>query len=217
MRTDSNAGEKALRSPAARARRDQIIQSAAEVVAEVGYANASTARIAARAGISKGVITYHFESKDEIMRQVALRLFERCAAQVETRVSTAATPTDQVRAWVGAELEFFAAHRVEYLAMNEVMANHRDTDFSRTFEDEVVAETRHLAEFLAQGQQCGEFRAFDTESVAYIILRCKDGVLDFWAHNPDQPLSAHAETLLDFIDHAITARNRPMHSSLPSA
>ncbi|MEV7908062.1 TetR family transcriptional regulator, partial [Streptomyces anulatus] len=42
-----------------RARRAQIIASAIEVIAEHGFANASLARIAKHAGISKGVISYH--------------------------------------------------------------------------------------------------------------------------------------------------------------
>jgi AcrR family transcriptional regulator len=39
------------------ARRRQIIASAVEVISEVGFGNASLARIAEHAGISKGVIS----------------------------------------------------------------------------------------------------------------------------------------------------------------
>jgi TetR/AcrR family transcriptional regulator, fatty acid metabolism regulator protein len=43
------------RSFVSNARRAQIVEAAIETVAEVGYANASLARIAVRPGISKGV------------------------------------------------------------------------------------------------------------------------------------------------------------------
>ena len=40
---------------------------AIEVLAELGYAQTSFARIAERAGISKSVISYHFAGKDELL------------------------------------------------------------------------------------------------------------------------------------------------------
>lgn len=206
MRSDELSGRAEPGSLAARARRAQIIQAAAEVVAEVGYASASLARIAGRVGISKGVITYHFDSKDEIMRLVALQLFERCREHIDARIGSASSAAEQVRAWTSAELEFFAAHRTEFLAMNEIMANHRDPDFSHAFDAVVATEASRLAEILTCGQRDDELRAFDAHGVALIIIGAKNGVLDSWAHDPGGDLNSYTSTLLDFIDHAITAK-----------
>ncbi|HLR96804.1 MAG TPA: TetR/AcrR family transcriptional regulator [Jiangellaceae bacterium] len=206
MRTEQAEEPETHRSLAARARRDQIIQAAAEVVSEVGYANASTARIAERAGISKGVITYHFESKDEILRSVALRFLDRCGQEVEACIEAAATAYEQVHGWIRAELMFFAAHRIESIAMFDIMANHRDPGFGHAFDAEVAAETQRLAEILRRGQQQAEFRPFDTETVAHIILRCRDGLLGSWSQETEEDLNNQIDTLLDFIDHAISLR-----------
>lgn len=51
--------------------RDALIKAAALLLAEVGYAGATTTRIAVRAGLSRGALQYHFRSKDEIMVAVA--------------------------------------------------------------------------------------------------------------------------------------------------
>lgn len=208
MRTEHADEPEAHRSLAANARRDQIIQAAAEVVADVGYASTSTARIAERAGISKGIITYHFESKDEILRSVALRFLDRCSQEVAARIESATTAHEQVHGWIRTELMFFAAHRVESTAMFDIMANHRDPGFSRAFDDEVTAETQRLAEILRRGQQQAEFRPFEAETVAHIILRCRDGLLDSWGQDAEEgeALSSRIDTLLDFIDHAISVR-----------
>jgi AcrR family transcriptional regulator len=45
------------------ARRDQIVRAAIETIAEEGYARASFVRIAQRASISPGLITYHFRPR----------------------------------------------------------------------------------------------------------------------------------------------------------
>ena len=47
--------------------RELILQSAIEEFAQVGYINASTSGIAHRAGISKGLIFYHYESKQALL------------------------------------------------------------------------------------------------------------------------------------------------------
>src|ERR1700729_4645573 len=52
-------------------RRAQIVAAAIDTIADVGYANASFARIASRAGLSStGLISYHFAGKSDLMAQV---------------------------------------------------------------------------------------------------------------------------------------------------
>ncbi|MFI6483653.1 TetR/AcrR family transcriptional regulator [Nonomuraea sp. NPDC050663] len=203
MRNDSQPIGRKGESFIERARRTQIADAAAEVVAELGYARTSLARIAERAGISKGVITYHFDSKDEILRLVVTRFFARGWQHMEERISAQESAAGQVRAWIGSELEFFGAHRTEFLAMSDIMANHRGDDGTPAYADELAEEVNGLAEILRQGQRKGELREFDAMGVANIILRCLDGVLGSWAADPGVDLEAQSGVLLDFIDHAI--------------
>lgn len=175
------------------------------MLAEVGYAAASVARIAERAGVSKGVITYHYASKDEILRRVALRLFDECAAHISARTSDAETPADRLWAGVSAELEFFSSRRVEFRAMAEVLANHRDASFIRAFDDVSTEETEALADLLAQGQALGQFRAFDVTEVAHLIGAAKNGVLGRWSADETLNLASASATLLDFIESAVSA------------
>src|SRR5947207_15926610 len=57
------------------ARRTQIIECAIETLATGGYAQASLAHNAKRAGISKGVIVYYFSSKEELFEQVIQAIY----------------------------------------------------------------------------------------------------------------------------------------------
>jgi AcrR family transcriptional regulator len=54
-------------------RRDEIAQSACQVVAEYGFERATVARIARAAGYTTGMVAHYFESKQEIIL-AALRL-----------------------------------------------------------------------------------------------------------------------------------------------
>jgi AcrR family transcriptional regulator len=61
------------------ARRDQgeatrarILAATAELIAEAGWSGFSTRDIAARAGVTQGVVSYHWRSKDDLVREAAL-------------------------------------------------------------------------------------------------------------------------------------------------
>lgn len=176
------------------------------MLADVGYAAATVALIAQRAGVSKGVITYHFPSKDELLRRVALHLFRECAAHIAARTSATGSPAERLRAGISAELEFFSSRRVEFRAMAEVMANHRDADFARAFEDVYARETEALADLLVEGQALGQFRAFDADGVAHLISAAKNGLLDRWAADDTLDLVTSAPTMIDFVDRAVSDR-----------
>ena len=63
MGTSSDRGE---------ATRQRILAATAELVAEEGWSGFSTRDIAARAGVTQGVVSYHWRSKDDLVREAAL-------------------------------------------------------------------------------------------------------------------------------------------------
>lgn len=64
------------------ATRDRIVAAAVEVFASQGFEAAGTRAIADRAGLTQGLLTYHFPSKDELWRAAAGRIFELVADEV---------------------------------------------------------------------------------------------------------------------------------------
>ena len=58
-------------------RKKQIMNVALEVIAEQGFSSASIAKIAKRAGISKGLMYNYFESKEELVIQIMLEGIEQ--------------------------------------------------------------------------------------------------------------------------------------------
>src|SRR5579863_3120226 len=82
------------------ARRQQIVAAAIDTIAEVGFAQASLARIAERIGISKGVISYHFAGKDDLIRQVAIEIVEAARAYIIPRLVAESTGPATLRAYI---------------------------------------------------------------------------------------------------------------------
>jgi TetR/AcrR family transcriptional regulator, regulator of biofilm formation and stress response len=54
------------------ATRARILQATAALIAEDGWSGFSTRDIAARAGVTQGVVSYHWRSKDDLVQEAAL-------------------------------------------------------------------------------------------------------------------------------------------------
>lgn len=180
------------------ARRAQIVEAAVAVLAEAGYGGASLARIAERAGISKGVISYHFDGKDEVMREVVISLYRNGAAMMVPRIEAATTATDRIAAYIASNLEFLGTHRQHITAMIEVVFGLRDADDRPAFtaEDGDNASVLPLAELLREGQESGEFGDFDAWIMAQQIRDSIDGAATRAARDPDLDLAPYTEQLL---------------------
>lgn len=181
------------------ARRRQIIAAAVEVLADEGYGRATLARIARQAGISKGVISYHFAGKDDLMRQVVINLFVAGAEFMGPRLAEEHTATGTLRTYIATNLEYIKAERRYLGAMIEVVLNLRNADGSPAFspadgEKDMLAP---LAGILRDGQESGEFGpGFDPTIMARLIRDAIDGAAGRGARDPEFDIDAHAEQMI---------------------
>ncbi len=78
------------------ASRKQVLDAAIQALADNGYARTSVSDIATAAGMSKGAVHYHFESKEDLISQV----LDHCAAAMRDRVRAAweapGNPSDKI-------------------------------------------------------------------------------------------------------------------------
>ncbi len=92
--------------------RDRIVAAAVVEFAEQGFAASSTRDIAARAGVTQGLVTYHFASKDELWRAAADRIFAALGDEISIRPVDARpeVPGADARAAIAAYVRFAAHH-----------------------------------------------------------------------------------------------------------
>ena len=155
-----------------KARRAQIATCTIETIATLGYGQASLAQIAKRAGISKGVISYHFKSKDELIEQTAAAIFEAFGAFMEPQIKAETAPSKKLEAIIRSNLAFMQLHRQHLVALLEILVNARPlpTAMAATHQ----ASLRDLENFLRWGQEVGEFRAFSPSVMALVIRNAID-------------------------------------------
>ncbi|SFK12613.1 MULTISPECIES: TetR/AcrR family transcriptional regulator [unclassified Bacillus (in: firmicutes)] len=154
------------------ARREQIIKAAVEVLREVGYVSTSLSKIAKKANISTGLISYHFSGKEDLMNNTLMYLVEQEWLFINARVSQKQASTEKLKAFIEASLAYQVINRTNNIALIEIVFNARTPDHIPYYlleDDEEDLIKGLLQEILLQGQESKEFGDFNIQVTATII------------------------------------------------
>lgn len=177
-----------------------------ETIAEVGFGHASLARIAKRAGISKGVISYHFAGKDELMEKLVVEFFVAGAMYMIPKIESESTARGKLRAYLESNIDYIAENRTGIAAVSDVLLNLRDADGNLKFlaaDDEGHRKMiNSVADIFREGQTSGEFREFDPVIKAMQLRASIDMVARVFTDDPHADLEHYKSELVTHYHHA---------------
>lgn len=179
------------------ARRAQIVAATIETIAEIGYHQASFARIAEKAGLSSTrLISYHFDGKDELMGQVIATIYGDLSKFMGIRVSAQTAATGALDTYIRSLVEYMRDHRDEMRAATEIFLNFRPEGGSRAQDVATdLSALSHIERLLAWGQESGEFGRFSTRVMAMAVQRALDGLPFLLEADPEADLDEYADEL----------------------
>jgi AcrR family transcriptional regulator len=182
-------------TPRGRARRDQLLESAARLFAERGYHPTSVSDIVASLGVGKGVFYWYFSSKEELFAEIlkASHLSLRRAQQAA--IVDVDDPLERIELGIRASLEWFHDHR-EFFAITQLAAT--DETFApvlRRNREVTLGDTvKHVKDAIAQGLVPDQ----DPQLLAHAV----HGVVDQLARHDlleaDEPLDLVADAAVAF-------------------
>ncbi len=152
-----------------------ILDAAARVFAERGYASTTTNHIAECAGVSIGSLYQYFPSKDAVLVALAERHVEHTFAAIleEVRSKREAPVPELLRALVDALVR---AHQIEP-RLHRVLfeeAHVIDSEFSRRLE-ELDRKAIQLARDLIE-ERCAELAIENPEMASFIVVQVLEGL-----------------------------------------
>ena len=185
------------------ARRQQLVAAATEQLAESGYAGTTLAAIAARAGLSKAAVLYHFGGgKDELLNEVVSSVETEATAVMTAAITAETSGPGMLRAYITSNVGYLASHRREVLALLAVVNGAGpQPDGSSLYEPIGERTVAELAGLLHAGQQQGAFsRAFHPMVVARSLRGAIDALEPVLRHHPEVDLGAYAAELVTMFE-----------------
>jgi TetR/AcrR family transcriptional regulator, fatty acid metabolism regulator protein len=220
MRTSESGNEAKSGTFTQLKRRDQLVDCAIEAIAELGFPRTSVAEVARRAGVSKGVVTYHFPAKDDLINAVIADVIGSMAQHLQARLWTAQPeerPERFIAAYISAWVEYYRAHAREVLALTRIYDGFRDEAGRPNPAFDVRAlEVTGVAQVLQAGQAGGQLGTFDAQVMAAVMKAALDDLLVQFADHPDLDLEAYGAQLTALFDRATRAHPEPGHPGYPT-
>jgi AcrR family transcriptional regulator len=172
------------------AARERIVDAALDQLAEGGYASASVAAVARRAGVATGTVYRHFPSKQDLFAEVFRRASQREVDALRSAATRGESATTRLAAWVEAFVRRALAEPVRAYALiaepvDPAIEAERLT-FRRAYADLFAAALRDAVD-------SGELPPLDADVTAAAIV----GALAEALVGPLQRRDAGADALVD--------------------
>jgi len=149
--------------------RERLLDVAAALFWERGYAATTTREIAQRLGIRQASLYYHVATKEELLYQLGVSSLEQLRADVQEAVAKESKPLDRIGAFIHAHLETLLKHQVRHVtALTELHG------LSEAHRAEVLGLRKKYASYvqsiLEDAQRAGAVRADIPARYLYLAL-----------------------------------------------
>lgn len=181
-------------------RRSQIVEATVATIAVHGYAAATFTRIARHAEISAGLISYHFDSKEDLMN-VTL-------GTIEQRLDTAMGGGPEPDSYPGAlksMLTRYVRYCTEHKQEMSALAQIRQQAPRGAAGGKGGNDKDELVQFIADGQSYGQFRTADPSLFASVLTNAMGHVPRELELRPESDHGQFADQWSELFVNAISA------------
>jgi len=149
-------------------RREQISQAFLRVLAEHGYAKASIGKTAEQAGLSPGLIHYHFKNKQAILLDVLARLMAMQMAQLDRALTCAESAQEELNTLLDAFLAVGESANADAVSTWVTISAEaiRQPEVSQAFQHAIDAISAKICAIIDRGAERGEFNLGDDSQAA---------------------------------------------------
>lgn len=187
------------------ARQRQILEISREIFANVGFKKASLADIADTAGISKGVILYHYGSKAELGKAVLQNTLNSYGEFLGDCLQKKKSPKDKLLEVPNACANYIRENRNPFLLYIDVLGSFGDLEEKRVFMAKTNQVQRDfLIRLVNDCKKDGLFKGVNANTIADIVQASLDGLMEQYSVDPDAiDLMACARLLKKFLENSM--------------
>jgi AcrR family transcriptional regulator len=180
-------------------RRQEILEAAASLFAEHGYAETDTQLLADSLGVGKGTLYRYFPSKSELFLAVADAVMRKMGERVDAAVAPVADPLASIAEGIKAYLAFFAEHPEFVELLIQERAQFKDRKKPTYFEhrERRIGRWREVFRRLIAA---GRVRPIAVERITEVISNLVYGTMftNYFA-GPSKSYEAQTQDILDIV------------------
>ena len=191
---------KAIDQEEAQTSRRKILEAAAALIAELGWTEVTTRRIAERAGVNNALIHYYFGTKDALLVEAAAAMFTEEFEGPMTRMTKASNLAEGLREFVD-YLRIIEDHGPGVMVSVEALLRGTRDETVRAWIEETLGAARQILEAMVVAAQTrGELSAeLDPRASAVVLAALLDGLVLYRLVFPDLDLDAVESSLLEMM------------------
>ena len=174
-------------APASEAeRRKALLKAAFREVAERGFSSVTLDDIAARAGVSKGVTLYYFDSKEDLLRELFSWMIDSIHQRMREAVAAADDPVEKVRALVSLIFPSPSKNRAFFRAYVDFCGLAARRESFRQIDERFYTGCAEIDRGIVdEGMRRGAFRVRDSAEAASTVRAIFDGLMLQWLAEKD--------------------------------
>jgi AcrR family transcriptional regulator len=179
VRSDRLAGSRQTAAERGKEVRQRLLRAAVELIPEIGWNAVSTRILAQRAGLAPGLVHYHFESLQALLRQASIASMREALQAIELIFEQADTLDSGLDMLVGALDTYTRDDPASLLFVESYLASLRDPRLAADLAALLVDFRQRFGDWLrAHGQA-------QPEATAAVLAAALDGILLHRALGPD--------------------------------
>jgi AcrR family transcriptional regulator len=162
-------------------RREEIVDAALRLILDMGYNQVTLADIAARVGVSKGLISYYFPRKEDVFLAVLDQIVDRLSADFEGFCQADATPSEKLMMIFNNLFGNEKRARRYYTVVIDYMAQAIRTPQVQEYTHDIYKSYRtYMERIITDGVSTGHFRDAQVQKTTSMILALMEGLVLQW-------------------------------------
>lgn len=165
--------------PEPKSKRDEIREAAARLFRDKGYAATSMRDLAGAVDIKASSLYNHFDSKEDILRQICFDNAQRFLAGLQEVESSAVSATEKLQALIGLHIRIATEDLTSITAFNDEW-RHLNEPYLSEFKTIRRDYERRFQAIMEDGMNKGELRPMDPHIATYTLFSSMRWLYDWY-------------------------------------
>jgi AcrR family transcriptional regulator len=187
-------------------KKEEILRSAAQVIAEKGYHGTTMEDIAAKLLMTKGSMYYYFKNKDDLLYHCHQMIMEISLERIEVVVNSNMDPSDKLRNAIKGHILLATSEKAMFMVMDKPNQNFTDFQLKEVL-DLRKKYSHYFDRILNEGIEKQVFDSLNIRMVRMIILGALNWIQEWYKHGGPQSAEEISEEFANYLLKMVVKQN----------